>query len=90
LFYQDYFSNLAARHPNFRFHAALSTPLPEDDWTGLTGFIHEVVMEHHLSKHENPRAVEFYLCGPPLMIKACRKMLDDLGVPAEHIACDEF
>jgi MocE subfamily Rieske [2Fe-2S] domain protein len=90
LFYQDYFCGLADLHPNFRFHAALSSPLPEDEWTGLTGFIHEVVMEHHLAAHEHPRAVEFYLCGPPAMIKACRKMLDDLGVPAGQIACDEF
>jgi MocE subfamily Rieske [2Fe-2S] domain protein len=90
IFYQDHFNGLAARHSNFRFHAALSSPLPEDEWTGLAGFIHEVVMEHHLAAHEHPRAVEFYLCGPPAMIKACKKMLDDLGVPAGQIACDEF
>jgi Na(+)-translocating NADH:ubiquinone oxidoreductase F subunit len=90
LFYQDYFGYLAARYPNFRFHAALSSPLPEDAWTGYTGFIHEVVMEQYLAAHENPRAVEFYLCGPPAMIKACRNMLEELGVSGEQIANDEF
>jgi len=90
LFYQEYFDGLAARHENFRFHAALSSPLPEDGWDGLTGFIHEVVMEQYLASHENPHAVEFYLCGPPAMIKACRKMLEALGVSDEQIAYDEF
>jgi MocE subfamily Rieske [2Fe-2S] domain protein len=90
LFDQGYFDDLAARHPNFRFHAALSSPLPEDEWTGHTGFIHEVVLEQYLAAHENPRAIEFYLCGPPAMIKACRKMLEGLGVSGEQIAYDEF
>jgi MocE subfamily Rieske [2Fe-2S] domain protein len=90
LFHLGYFEDLAAKHPNFRFHAALSSPLTEDAWTGHTGFIHEVVLEQYLASHENPRAVEFYLCGPPAMIKACRKMLEELGVAGEQIAFDEF
>ncbi len=90
IFYDDYFKELAERHPNFAFHVALSTPLPEDNWTGHLGFIHEVVLEKHLRQHANPRAVEYYLCGPPLMIKACNKMLAELGVPSSHIAYDEF
>ena len=65
-------------------------PLPEDNWAGLAGFIHEVVLHHYLKEHPDPKAVEYYLCGPPMMIKACTKMLDDLGVPANHIAYDEF
>ena len=80
IFYQDYFDGMAARFPNFRFHLALSEPLPEDNWTGDRGFIHEVVLEQYLKSHENLRAVEFYLCGPPQMIAACRKMLGGLGV----------
>ena len=64
--------------------------LPEDDWTGHLGFIHQVVLEKYLSQHENPKAVEYYLCGPPMMIKACTKMLADLGVPSSQIAYDEF
>jgi Na(+)-translocating NADH:ubiquinone oxidoreductase F subunit len=90
LFYQDYFGALAVRFPNFHFHPALSSPLPDDDWSGHTGFIHEVVREQYLADHEKPRAIEFYLCGPPAMIKACTKMLAELGVPDEHIAFDEF
>jgi Na+-transporting NADH:ubiquinone oxidoreductase subunit F len=90
LFYQDYFSNLAAQHRNFHFHPALSAPLPDDDWAGHTGFIHEVVLAEYLAGHENPRAVEYYLCGPPAMIKACLAMLGALGVDESRIARDEF
>lgn len=90
LFYGDYFEGLAKEHPNFSFHSALSSPLPEDDWNGLTGFIHEVVLENYLKSHPHPQAVEFYLCGPPMMIKACTKMLDGLGVQPSQIAYDEF
>ena len=90
IFYADYFEALAARHPNFRFHLALSSPLPEDRWTGSTGFIHEVVLQQYLRDHPNPRAVEFYLCGPPQMIKACTRMLAGLGVSPQQIAYDEF
>ncbi|TSA29757.1 MAG: hypothetical protein D4R65_14625 [Verrucomicrobiaceae bacterium] len=90
LFYQEYFEALAKEHSNFTFHAALSSPLPDDNWSGPTGFIHEVVRKKYLAGHENPKAVEFYLCGPPMMIKACTKMLSDLGVGAEQIAFDEF
>jgi Na+-transporting NADH:ubiquinone oxidoreductase subunit F len=64
--------------------------LPEDNWTGHIGFIHEVVLEQYLSRHANPQSVEYYLCGPPMMIKACLKMLADLGVPASKISYDEF
>ncbi|MCS6301205.1 MAG: hypothetical protein H2170_14095 [Opitutus sp.] len=90
IFYDDYFAALATKHPNFAFHLALSSPLPEDAWTGHTGFIHDVVLEKHLRAHANPKAVEYYLCGPPQMIKACVKVLTDLGVPANQIAYDEF
>jgi Na(+)-translocating NADH:ubiquinone oxidoreductase F subunit len=90
LFYQNYFTDLAEQHPNFYFHPALSSPLPEDEWDGHTGFIHEVVLAEYLASHEHPATVEYYLCGPPAMIKACTKMLEDLGVPDSHIAFDEF
>ena len=90
IFYADYFEQLAAQHPNFSFHLALSSPLPEDNWTGPTGFIHEVVLAQHLAKHASAPAVEYYLCGPPLMIKGCLAMLRGLGVPASRIAYDEF
>ncbi len=90
LFYGDYFQALEQRHVNFGFHPALSAPLPEDRWTGLIGFIHEVVFEHYLQTHLNPGAVEYYLCGPPMMMKACVKMLASLDIPPRQIACDEF
>jgi Na+-transporting NADH:ubiquinone oxidoreductase subunit F len=89
-FYQEYFTALANAHPNFAFHVALSAHLPEDNWTGLAGFIHEVVHENYLRDHPNPKAAEYYLCGPPPMIRACRKMLSELGVPELQIAFDEF
>ena len=90
LFYEDYFRGLEKAHPNFHFHLALSSPLAGDAWTGPTGFIHEVVHDRHLKNHERLRAVEFYLCGPPMMVTACTKLLAELGVPANHIAYDEF
>ena len=90
IFYDDYFAGLAAKHLNFTFHLALSSPLPEDNWNGHTGFIHEVVFENYLKDHPNPCGVEYYLCGPPMMIKACNRMLEKLGVPQAHIAFDEF
>jgi MocE subfamily Rieske [2Fe-2S] domain protein len=90
IFYEDYFRTLEAAHPNFAFHLALSAPLNEDNWTGHTGFIHEVVLEKYLSTHSNPEAAEYYLCGPPMMIKACNRMLASIGVPERQIAYDEF
>ena len=90
IFYADYFEKLAAEHHNFDFQLALSDPLDEDNWTGHTGFIHEAVLINYLENHPNPKAVEFYLCGPPMMIKACTKMLAQLGISDEQIAFDEF
>ena len=90
IFYEDYFERLAKVHRNFAFHIALSSPLPEDEWTGHQGFIHEVLFENYLHEHANARTAEYYLCGPPMMIKACTKMLSELGVPSNQIAYDEF
>ena len=90
IFYDEYFGQLAESHHNFSFHIALSAPLPEDEWTGHQGFIHDVLLENYLNEHDNPRAAEYYLCGPPMMIKACTKMLSELGVPSTQIAYDEF
>ena len=90
IFYEDYFRRLAWEHPNFKFHLALSSPLPEDAWTGPVGLIHDVVLENHLRGHPNPRAVEYYLCGPPMMIRACTRMLAAHGVPDAQVAYDEF
>jgi Na(+)-translocating NADH:ubiquinone oxidoreductase F subunit len=90
IFYEDYFTQLASEHSNFDFQLALSEPQEEDNWTGHTGFIHEVVCMNYLENHPSLKAVEFYLCGPPMMIKACNKMLKDLGVTEEQIAYDAF
>jgi len=90
IYYREYFENLADKHSNFSFNIALSEPLEEDQWDGQTGFIHEVVREYYLKEHPRVDAIEFYLCGPPMMIRACKQMLDALGVKTEQIAYDEF
>ncbi|HMP75931.1 MAG TPA: NADH:ubiquinone reductase (Na(+)-transporting) subunit F [Kiritimatiellia bacterium] len=91
LYYRDYFEQLAARAPNFTFHAALSEPLPEDGWTGPTGNIHDILREHYLANHPNLAEVEFYLCGPPAMMQAARRMLmEDFSIAPSQIAYDEF
>ena len=90
IYYESIFEQMATGHTNFSFHLALSDPHSEDNWTGQTGFIHEVVRREYLQDHPNPAAVEYYLCGPPMMIKACTSMLQKLGVPAHQIAYGEF
>ena len=89
-FYIDDFDTLAKEHDNFDWRLALSEPLPEDNWTGDTGFIHQVVLENYLATHPAPEDIEYYLCGPPLMLKACMGMLDALGVEPENILFDDF
>ena len=90
IFYEDHFRDIEKKFPNFSFHIALSEPLPEDNWDGPVGFIHQVVEDEYLGKHEAPEDVEYYLCGPPLMLTAVQKMLYDLGVEPEMIRYDEF
>ncbi len=90
VFYEDYFESLARTHHNFSFHVALSAPLTGDSWLGHTGFIHEVVLDKYLRDHPRPESVEYYLCGPPTMIKACTRMLAEIDVPTHQIAYDEF
>jgi len=89
-FYQDEFDELAREHPNFTWHLALSEPVAEDNWTGYVGFIHQVVLDNYLKDHDAPEDIEYYLCGPPLMLKACMQMFDDLGVEEENILFDDF
>ena len=90
MFYEDEFNELAAKNDNFVWHLALSEPQPEDNWTGLTGFIHQVLLDEYLSKHPAPEDCEYYLCGPPMMNTAVIKMLDSLGVPKENVMLDDF
>jgi Na+-transporting NADH:ubiquinone oxidoreductase subunit F len=90
MFYEEDFDTLQAEHDNFKWHVALSDPLPEDEWTGPTGFIHEVLYEEYLKDHPAPEDCEYYLCGPPMMTAAVTKMLDDLGVEKENILMDDF
>jgi Na+-transporting NADH:ubiquinone oxidoreductase subunit F len=89
-FYVDEFDALAAEYENFEWHLALSDPLESDRWTGYTGFIHQVVHDNYLKDHPAPEEVEYYLCGPPLMMDACKKMLHDLGVESENVMLDDF
>lgn len=100
LFYIDHFKALEKDFPNFRFFMALSEPLPEDNWKvkenvdaegdGFTGFIHQVVIDQYLSKHDEPEEIELYFCGPPLMNNAVQKMGEDFGIPDENIRFDDF
>ena len=90
LFYEDYFKELADKHENFTFHVALSEPQDEDEWTSHTGFIHEVLQKEYLDRHSSPSEVEYYLCGPPLMIDSAKKMLAEKGVDSLQISYDEF
>jgi len=90
VFYEDEFRKIENDFPNFKFNLGLSEPLPEDNWTGYTGFIHQIILDSYLSKHPEPEEIEYYLCGPPMMNDAVFKMLDSLGVPKENIAFDDF
>jgi len=90
VFYADEFDKLAAENENFVWNLALSEPQPEDNWTGYTGFIHQVLLDEYLDKHPAPEDCEYYLCGPPMMNGAVIKMLDSLGVQKENILLDDF
>ncbi|MGR3660663.1 MAG: NADH:ubiquinone reductase (Na(+)-transporting) subunit F [Paracoccaceae bacterium] len=90
LFYTDEFSELERQHKNFSWTVALSDPTPQDNWQGATGFVHQVAFERHLQNHEAPEDCEYYLCGPPMMIRAVLAMLDDAGVDKDHIFNDDF
>tara|TARA_B100001027_G_scaffold41961_1_gene26907 strand:- start:272 stop:1567 length:1296 start_codon:yes stop_codon:yes gene_type:complete len=100
LFYVDHFRALEKDYPNFKFYIALSEPLEEDNWKvkdslegdgdGFVGFIHQVVIDNYLSKHDSPEDIEVYFCGPPLMNQAVDKMAEDFGVPPENVRFDDF
>jgi Na+-transporting NADH:ubiquinone oxidoreductase subunit F len=90
IFYESDFRNIEKQFPNFRFEIALSIPLPEDNWTGYVGFIHEVVKKEYLDQHPAPEDIEYYLCGPPMMNTAVQNMLENLGVARENVAFDDF
>jgi len=90
MFYDDHFKAIEEKFPNFSYHVALSDPMEIDNWTGFTGFIHQVVLDNYLSEHEDPTEVEYYMCGPPMMNKAVMGMLYDLGVEDEMIDFDDF
>jgi Na+-transporting NADH:ubiquinone oxidoreductase subunit F len=90
LFYVDDFKKIEADNPNFKFNIALSAPLPEDNWNGYVGNIHEVLFENYLKNHPEPEEIEYYLCGPPMMTQSVLIMLDNLGVPKSNILFDDF
>ena len=90
MFYVQDYDQLAAENDNFDWHVALSDPQPEDDWDGLTGFIHNVLYEEYLKDHPAPEDCEYYMCGPPMMNAAVIQMLTDLGVEPENIMLDDF
>ncbi|MDX1570796.1 MAG: NADH:ubiquinone reductase (Na(+)-transporting) subunit F [Xanthomonadales bacterium] len=90
LFYEEHFDRLALEHENFNWTVAMSEPLPEDDWKGPTGFIHQVLYDNYLKDHPAPEDCEYYICGPPIMVAAVTDMLDSLGVEPESILYDDF
>ncbi len=90
MFYTEDFDGLQAENANFIWHCALSDPLPEDNWEGHTGFIHNVLFEHYLKDHDAPEDCEYYMCGPPMMNAAVIGMLKNLGVEEENILLDDF
>lgn len=90
MFYVEDFDQLAEEFDNFTWNVALSDPLPEDNWDGYTGFIHNVVLENYLKDHPAPEDCEYYMCGPPMMNKAVIEMLHELGVEDENIMLDDF
>jgi Na+-transporting NADH:ubiquinone oxidoreductase subunit F len=90
MFYVEHFDRLQEENDNFKWYVALSEPLPEDNWDGPTGFIHQVVYDMYLKDHPAPEDCEYYMCGPPMMNSAVLKMLDDLGVEPENILLDDF
>ncbi len=89
-FYVEDFDTISAENENFNWHLALSEPLPEDNWTGLTGFIHQVLYDNYLQDHPAPEDCEYYICGPPMMNDAVIQMLTNLGVEQENIMFDDF
>lgn len=90
MFYTEEYDKLQEENDNFVWHVALSDPQPEDNWEGMTGFIHNELYEHYLKDHPAPEDCEYYLCGPPMMNAACIKMLQDLGVEDDNIMLDDF
>lgn len=90
LFYIEEFKHIEAENPNFKFNIALSSPLPEDNWNGFVGNIHEMLFENYLKNHPEPEEIEYYLCGPPMMTKAVLSLLDNLGVQKNNILFDDF
>ena len=90
IFYEEDFREIERKFPNFSFHIALSAALPEDNWTGLTGFIHQALYDNYLKDHPAPEDIEYYMCGPGPMTQSALKMLDDLGVSPDNIYFDNF
>jgi Na+-transporting NADH:ubiquinone oxidoreductase subunit F len=90
MFYVEDFDMLQKENDNFEWHVALSDPQPEDNWEGMTGFIHQVLLEKYLKDHPSPEDCEFYMCGPPMMNAAVINMLKEMGVEDENIMLDDF
>ena len=90
LFFEDEFAQLEADFDNFKYYVALSDPQPEDNWEGMIGYIHQNLHDHYLANHEDPTEIEYYLCGPPMMVQAIEDLLDSLGVEPEMIKFDKF
>ena len=90
MFYDNDFKNIEKAFPNFQYNVALSDPQDGDDWNGYTGFIHQVLFDNYLKHHDDPTEIEYYMCGPPMMVEAAEDMLYEIGVEPEMVAFDKF
>ena len=89
-FYVEEFDELQKKNKNFNWHLALSEPLPEDNWDGYVGFIHQILYDNYLKNHHSPEDCEYYICGPPIMNQCVLELLDNLGVEKENVLFDDF
>lgn len=90
IFYYDLFKDLEEKHENFKFYIALSEPIENEKWDGMTGFIHQALYDNYIKNHDAPEDIEYYLCGPPIMVESVIKMLINEGVEEDSIMFDAF
>ena len=92
-FFLEDFWELEKAFPNFHFHLSLDQPDPKADAAGVkyyAGFAVNCIRDTYLKNHEAPEDCEYYLCGPPMLIKTVTDYLDSLGVEQDAIMYDNF
>lgn len=89
LFYMEEMQALEKEWPNFHFVGALSEPQPEENWTGATGLITDV-LDSYMKEKMGDKKKQGFLCGSPGMINACNQVMTNNGIPLEEIFYDKF